>query len=415
MQARKVPNTKRTRYKKEPLNHEVKTNASFVATYSSFFTKCIQRDQLILPRVSASEFSGVISANPPLDYECRSGCARRQRPSLATGVCARILAVYQLHAAHVPRLMVERRRAYEASKSLRFASRGERHGYPRVRDRETSVASIQVASSVMEAHTPKREPRPSAEAALACSPSMNDTMFYPWNWGEVARNANLSPASSCSSPEYREHGASAGSGAGARTAGTGPESHRRGRPRADALTNLMMQGSTSPSSIKCGYCHRVFPREKSLQAHLRTHTGSERDECSFCRPPSFRTGSALDVYEGSPRWDVAGVEKTRGFIQRCAGGPATRYHVHAAARLLARASRQSAIMSRFKYLNGSTLVCRVTHAGVRACVRALRAAEFVPLRPASMRDSTMSDERMFIGSCSRDADVSVATISRPLR
>lgn len=123
----------------------------------------------------------------------------------------------------------------------------------------------------MEAHTPKRESRPPAET-LTCSPSINDTL-YPWNWGEVARNANLSPASSCSSPEYREHGV--GSGAGVRP-GAGSESHRRGRPRADALTNLMMQGSTSPSSIKCGYCHRVFPREKSLQAHLRTHTGSEK-------------------------------------------------------------------------------------------------------------------------------------------
>jgi hypothetical protein len=130
----------------------------------------------------------------------------------------------------------------------------------------------QEEASEMEAHTPKRESRPSAEA-LTCSPSMNDTLLYPWNWAnEVARNANLSPASSCSSPEYREH--STGVGTGTR-AGTGnAESHRRGRPRADALTNLMMQGSTSPSSIKCGYCRRVFPREKSLQAHLRTHTGS---------------------------------------------------------------------------------------------------------------------------------------------
>lgn len=48
---------------------------------------------------------------------------------------------------------------------------------------------------------------------------------------------------------------------------------RRGRPRAEALNTLIMQGSTSPSSIKCSFCSRVFPREKSLQAHLRTHTG----------------------------------------------------------------------------------------------------------------------------------------------
>lgn len=123
----------------------------------------------------------------------------------------------------------------------------------------------------MELHTPKRESRPSTET-LERSPAC-DT-FYPWNWSEEARNVNLSPGSSCSSPEYREHG---GAGAGVLLGGTrsgGAESHRRGRPRADALTNLMMQGSTSPSNIKCKFCNRVFPREKSLQAHLRTHTGN---------------------------------------------------------------------------------------------------------------------------------------------
>lgn len=132
----------------------------------------------------------------------------------------------------------------------------------------------------MELHTPKRESRPSADTLLERSPSMCDTTLYPWNWGEEARNVNLSPGSSCSSPEYRgeQHvvaglDASGGGAGGRSAAGNVSESHRRGRPRADALTNLMKQGSTSPSSIKCTYCHRVFPREKSLQAHLRTHTG----------------------------------------------------------------------------------------------------------------------------------------------
>lgn len=130
----------------------------------------------------------------------------------------------------------------------------------------------------MEMHTPQRDTRSSADAMMPRSPSMCDTMFYPWNWGEEARNVNLSPGSSCSSPEYRDHHHHGGVG-GSIKAGVAPgnrsasESHRRGRPRADALTNLMMQGSTSPSSIKCTFCNRVFPREKSLQAHLRTHTG----------------------------------------------------------------------------------------------------------------------------------------------
>ncbi|XP_024879802.1 MDS1 and EVI1 complex locus protein EVI1-B-like [Temnothorax curvispinosus] len=137
----------------------------------------------------------------------------------------------------------------------------------------------------MELHTPKREPRPSAES-LDRSPSMCDTTLYPWNWGEEARNVNLSPGSSCSSPEYREQHvagleASGGSANGRSAAGNGSESHRRGRPRADALTNLMKQGSTSPSSIKCTFCNRVFPREKSLQAHLRTHTGERPYPCDY--------------------------------------------------------------------------------------------------------------------------------------
>lgn len=52
-----------------------------------------------------------------------------------------------------------------------------------------------------------------------------------------------------------------------------PSENKRGRPRAEVLNTLILQGSSSPSSIKCTYCNRVFPREKSLQAHLRTHTG----------------------------------------------------------------------------------------------------------------------------------------------
>ncbi|XP_012258428.2 RE1-silencing transcription factor [Athalia rosae] len=161
----------------------------------------------------------------------------------------------------------------------------------------------------MELHTPKREARVLGDG-IPSSPPMCDTMLYPWNWGEEARNINLSPGSSCSSPEYRErsggiagmqaegvglnenehnnnnhhHNVNAGDcvdgvSAGARSASS--ENHRRGRPRADALNNLMMQGSTSPSSIKCTFCNRVFPREKSLQAHLRTHTGERPYPCDY--------------------------------------------------------------------------------------------------------------------------------------
>ena len=48
---------------------------------------------------------------------------------------------------------------------------------------------------------------------------------------------------------------------------------KRGRPRADVIGSLMAEGSKTPGNIKCFLCSRVFPREKSLQAHVRTHTG----------------------------------------------------------------------------------------------------------------------------------------------
>lgn len=93
-------------------------------------------------------------------------------------------------------------------------------------------------------------------------------------------NGSLSPVSSCDSPDFSLRNTS-GTSSNASTSNiyTSPlntsdgRESRRGRPRSEALTTLMIEGSTSPSSIKCSYCNRVFPREKSLQAHLRTHTG----------------------------------------------------------------------------------------------------------------------------------------------
>ncbi|XP_040163691.1 uncharacterized protein LOC120900585 isoform X2 [Anopheles arabiensis] len=101
-------------------------------------------------------------------------------------------------------------------------------------------------------------------------------------------DATTTPTSSCGSPDghwNRSYGSqgtphtwntsSGGSGSAEK-----PES-KRGRPRSEALTTLMVEGSISPSSIKCHYCNRVFPREKSLQAHLRTHTGERPYQCDY--------------------------------------------------------------------------------------------------------------------------------------
>lgn len=56
---------------------------------------------------------------------------------------------------------------------------------------------------------------------------------------------------------------------------------RRGRPRAEVISNLIIEGSSSHSSIRCETCNRVFPREKSLQAHKRIHTGEKPYCCDY--------------------------------------------------------------------------------------------------------------------------------------
>ena len=91
-----------------------------------------------------------------------------------------------------------------------------------------------------------------------CSPPFRDHTLYPWNWAFGAQQIALSPVSSCGSPETD----------------TDREAKlRRGRPRSDKISSLILEGTQTASSIRCKICERVFPREKSLQAHLRTHTG----------------------------------------------------------------------------------------------------------------------------------------------
>uniref|UniRef100_A0A4W3I8H2 Zinc finger protein 367 n=1 Tax=Callorhinchus milii TaxID=7868 RepID=A0A4W3I8H2_CALMI len=55
----------------------------------------------------------------------------------------------------------------------------------------------------------------------------------------------------------------------------------RGRPRAELIRDLINEGENSPSRIRCNICNRVFPREKSLQAHKRTHTGERPYLCDY--------------------------------------------------------------------------------------------------------------------------------------
>uniref|UniRef100_A0A3Q3VS35 Zinc finger protein 367 n=1 Tax=Mola mola TaxID=94237 RepID=A0A3Q3VS35_MOLML len=123
------------------------------------------------------------------------------------------------------------------------------------------------------------KPRKS-EALTPTSPGFSDFMVYPWKWGENAHNVTLSPgsASGASSPTGTQT---------AREADTlcvcacWQDGTRRGRPRADTVQELISEGETSSSRIRCNICNRVFPREKSLQAHKRTHTGERPYMCDY--------------------------------------------------------------------------------------------------------------------------------------
>ncbi|XP_072338299.1 zinc finger protein 367-like isoform X2 [Scyliorhinus torazame] len=92
------------------------------------------------------------------------------------------------------------------------------------------------------------------------------SMGFPCKWPENSNTMSLSPTPSIGST-------------GSASPGQSPDipaykdGMRRGRPRAEIVRDLITEGTQSTSRIRCHICNRVFPREKSLQAHKRTHTG----------------------------------------------------------------------------------------------------------------------------------------------
>uniref|UniRef100_A0A8D0GGU1 Zinc finger protein 367 n=1 Tax=Sphenodon punctatus TaxID=8508 RepID=A0A8D0GGU1_SPHPU len=145
--------------------------------------------------------------------------------------------------------------------------------------------------------TPIKPPRggcsgedpPRAPPPVPTSPGFSDFMVYPWRWGENAHNVTLSPP-----PAPQPRGGGGGGGGASRSGGEDEEAGspdsggghlkdgiRRGRPRADTVRDLISEGEHSSSRIRCNICNRVFPREKSLQAHKRTHTGERPYLCDY--------------------------------------------------------------------------------------------------------------------------------------
>ncbi|ELT91104.1 hypothetical protein CAPTEDRAFT_227287 [Capitella teleta] len=128
------------------------------------------------------------------------------------------------------------------------------------------------------------------------SPPIKDPRMFPWNWGNSAAQAALSPASSVGgSPRTPECG-------DLKT----PERSllKRGRPRADSIPSLIKEGDKPDGHIQCTICNRYFPREKSLQAHMRTHTGERPFICdfpncgrAFCQSGQLKTHQRLHTGE----------------------------------------------------------------------------------------------------------------------
>ncbi|XP_054986401.1 zinc finger protein 367 [Sorex araneus] len=140
------------------------------------------------------------------------------------------------------------------------------------------------------------EPEP-PPPLVPTSPGFSDFMVYPWRWGENAHNVTLSPGvggaaaplptARAEPPGLRSHAAppAAAAGEDEEEASSPDSGHkdgiRRGRPRADTVRDLISEGEHSSSRIRCNICNRVFPREKSLQAHKRTHTGERPYLCDY--------------------------------------------------------------------------------------------------------------------------------------
>ena len=87
--------------------------------------------------------------------------------------------------------------------------------------------------------------------------------MYPWTWTDGLHRGTFSPRSSSASSQEADS-----------LEGDLRSDHsKRGRPRAEKISSLILEGALSRNGIRCKVCSRVFPREKSLQAHIRTHTG----------------------------------------------------------------------------------------------------------------------------------------------
>ena len=121
----------------------------------------------------------------------------------------------------------------------------------------------------MSFHTPLKSSRPplpnlpaTPESNVLSSPITSFSSPTPSYWGTPAggiwpQTSNF--VHSANKNEQRDDGRY-----------SNQDSGKRGRPRADHISHLILEGTSSPSGIKCKVCNRVFPREKSLQVRQFT-------------------------------------------------------------------------------------------------------------------------------------------------
>ncbi|XP_068127527.1 zinc finger protein 367 [Hyperolius riggenbachi] len=163
--------------------------------------------------------------------------------------------------------------------------------------RRVLVSVIKAVSPTTSAHTPikpRRTPGVTPLSPVPTSPGFSDFMVYPWRWGENAHNVTLSPgtparhqlppADPAQSARDTVHDVTSPGSARDNSGGEDSllrDGIRRGRPRAETVRDLISEGEHSSSRIRCNICNRVFPREKSLQAHKRTHTGERPYLCDY--------------------------------------------------------------------------------------------------------------------------------------
>ncbi|NWI66527.1 ZN367 protein, partial [Todus mexicanus] len=165
-----------------------------------------------------------------------------------------------------------------------------------------------IKTTPMKPSSRGRGEEPVPAPAVPTSPGFSDFMVYPWLWGENAHNVTLSPGGTAAPltlppPRGGAGRAPTGDEEKAESPGGGDRHRhlkvsgavrslisaiipvqdgiRRGRPRADTVRALINEGEHSSSRIRCNICNRVFPREKSLQAHKRTHTGERPYLCDY--------------------------------------------------------------------------------------------------------------------------------------